>query len=203
MRKILVLIAAMIMYNAYGEVVYWMADNSVSSVNDCNTGDNITKPSNPTKTGYKFIGWKEDDTSFIAQYVTNNGTSYTPTVSAPNDTWTTTFSWGTVTGKARCSSISGTETCYNDSTGASCTKNANPTTTDTTPNNGVINYSGSADKYCWCKMTDFAGASVSSLAWVYLRSPGSTSSCVSYCTGASCGNYVKSYSGFRRAVFGL
>ena len=210
MRKLLTIIAALIICNAYGEAVYWMVDNSVSSVSGCEASGNITKPSNPTKTGYKFIGWKEDDTSFIATYVTNNGTSSTPTSTGTgSNTWTTTYSWGTVTGAWRCSTDSAPANNWNDSTGAGFTTNANPTLADngcgTNNNPGCPNQSVSGNKArnCWCKMTNFAGKSVSSLAWVFVADRASPGTCASSCA-FYCGFYsVQTYFGFRRALFGV
>ena len=205
MRKLLTLIAMMVICNAYGETVYWLTDGDVYEKTPCDSGNNVTMPTqgNPQKEGgFRFIGWKEGS---VYDFLATNGTSYTPDRRTTDDTWTVTLSWGTVTGKARCSSTSApanTSSCWNDE---NCTTNANPTTTDTTPNNGVIDYSNNTDKYCWCKLTDSDGlVDVSSLAWVFIADDGSSSApeCAATCA-LLCSGRVRVYPGLRRAVFGV
>ena len=120
MRKLLTIIATMTLCNAYGIDVYWINGTSGSSTT-CTSGGNITKPSNPTKTGYRFIGWK----NVTATYNFANFDQYTAATSYTPDTdfnykkdWTATFSYGTVYGTHLCSITTGSigDSDYNPST---------------------------------------------------------------------------------------
>jgi hypothetical protein len=62
-------------------------------------------------------------------------------------------------------------------------------------------------KYCWCQVTGFKPTNAStiqgplaSLSWVFYSDYGSAANC-SYGCAAYCSNYVRSFSGFRAALF--
>ena len=114
---------------------------------------------------------------FSTLNTTTNGTS---NVAYPNtNTWSTTFSYGTVTGTAACSRAQGT------ARGA-------------TKKSLQINNTG---QYCWCKMTEFDNGTTNynqSSFWVY---NGKASSCSSNCL-SSCGSIVKTNSAIRSGMYG-
>ena len=199
MKKLLTLIAAMTMCNAYGEDVYWFVDGDVYETTACNSGDNVTMPTKgaPQKEGgFRFIGWKEltEPTSW-KEMLFFNFSSYTPTrYGTSATTWTATGDYGTLTGSWRCSSTSATENTDSCWQKGHCTTNSNPSTSGTTQN-------------CWCKGTKatFNGSTTnmsSSLAWTFQFDANSASNCASNCA-RDCAIYVKNYPGFRRAVFGV
>ena len=197
MRKIFILIAAMIMCNAYGETVNWIVDDALIDQTSCTSGDNITKPTEPTKTGYQFVGWKRDAAkeaviTKLASLVDTNGSSYTPTSNKGASEWTVTWSDGTVvSGTSFCSSASGM-TCYS-TTGVSCTTSI-----------GKPSVGGGV--YCWCKVTGVKinGTTTSMpLLWVHGRGYANNSLCANDCGFDCSANYISRYSVFRRAVFGL
>ena len=205
MKKLLMLIATMIICDAYGETVYWMADNSLSAVSECEYDGNITIPADPYKPGFRLIGWAEGDIdSFIAKYVTTNPTSSTPASTGSTDnSWSVTASWGSMYGKAMCSSLSGPNNCFLTSAGVPpCTKNSNPPTTDPSPDNSTINYSGNTDRYCWCKLTRIINSNVSSMAWVYATDATTANKCSTGCTEV-CARYAKNYYKWRSAILGV
>ena len=179
MRKLLTIIAALIMCNAYGETVIWYTNADNISANSCTAGGNITKPANPTKNGYRFMGWKEDVNDFAAI----NGTTYThSSINSVSGTWTTTFSYGTVSGQSAC----GQATSGATTGGANEVFLNSPTdflwATDVTTSNG--------SKNCWCKATSATinGVSVSlPTKWWWQASLYSPSSCQNACS-MNCGS---------------
>ena len=93
-------------------------------------------------------------------------------------TWTTTFSYGTVSGIATCNSTSGTyATAYPEY-------------------NFDNNHESSEGVYCWCRMTSPVRS-----AWVYRSVSSSASECASYCA-YYCVDYVQTSSNFRIGMFG-
>jgi len=101
---------------------------------------------------------------------TVEGTNYT--YSAANQTWTTNFPYGDVSGVALCS-----------------------TTSSSYANVGNPDESGGG-QYCWCKSTHPVLS-----RWVFHRDYGSSDGCASNCA-ANCGYYVRDRADFRSAMFG-
>jgi len=131
--------------------------------------------SNTTPTNATTMCITDDNTSIILD-PNIDGTGYTN--NEATKTWTTTFSYGTVSGIATCNSTSGTYA------------KAYP------QYNFDNNYASSTGKHCWCRMTSPVRS-----AWVYRTANSSTVECASYCAG-SCGNSVRTNSDFRGGVFG-
>ena len=98
------------------------------------------------------------------------GTNYT--YSAANQTWTTNFPYGDISGVALCSTTSGSYATV-----------------------GTPNESGGG-QYCWCKATHPVLS-----RWVFYDGHGSSDVCASNCA-YRCGSFVRYYAAFRSAVFG-
>ena len=116
------------------------------------------------------------DTTAIILDPDIEGDNYTQSaLTGGTGTWSTTFSYGTVSGIATCNTTSGSF--------------------------GVAypQYDfdqGVTGQYCWCKMLRPARS-----AWVYNNDRGSASDCGTYCA-YDCGYNVRYSVGFRRGVFG-
>ena len=104
------------------------------------------------------------------------GTGYTQ--DEATKTWTTTFSYGTVSGIATCNSTSGTYA------------RAYP------EYNFDKNHASSEGVNCWCRMLNPVRS-----AWVYIFEGSSASDCASSCA-YNCGYNVQNTSNFRGGVFG-
>ena len=181
MKKFLVFLLLIFVDTSYAETVTWYKDGTVYDTTTCQTGDDITVPSAPTKRGYVFNGWVfAYDFSTLDASVA--GTSYT----SSNMTWTTIFPYGRMSGTALCSAKVGTYAVAG--------------TPDEAANEG---------KYCWCKATGFvpSGSNIryentTSSAWVFYSGYNSASDCMSACAHA-CSFYVMSNAQLRQAVFGI
>jgi len=176
-----------------------------SASNSCTYGGTITIPNPPTKTGYKFTGWKvinifstldtSIDTSWDATHARwkpingSDGWTMTRVLGTENSSdlsngeWSDTFSYGTVIGNAMCSTTNGTHA-----------------TAGTPANDG--------GRYCWCMATGYQpnGSDVvyspnSPLSWVFRYDGESGFACASNCAGG-CAYDVLGYSTFRQALFG-
>jgi len=181
--------------------------NVPSASNTCTYDTAISLPSNPTKTGYTFKGWKvRPEYDFSTFDTTINGAHrYGRGVDTSNDTdtcyydgnlvtcntdfsdlgryqWKTPFSYGTIYGDAMCSTVPGTYAVAG------------------TPTND-------GGQYCWCMATgylnnDIIYSSNSPLSWVFFNDYGSASDCAIYCA-RDCASRVQRIAVFRRAVFGV
>jgi len=96
----------------------------------------------------------------------------------PTKTWTTTFSYGTVSGIATCNSTSGTYPA------------AYP------QYNFDNNHASSTGVYCWCRMTSPVRS-----AWVFNAKRESESDCASACS-YRCADRTMSAQTFRESVYG-
>ncbi len=96
--------------------------------------------------------------------------------------WHADFSYGTVTGIASCNSTPGDNQDM---------KWTNPTTASSDSMS-----SSSTGQYCWCKMTGFAGQSLSVAPWGFFYDYDSADSCA-----AGCASHVAAHPGFRGAVY--
>ena len=170
----------------------------------CTYGQPISLPTNPTKTGYTFNGWKvvpqfSGDLAFFSDLISDNGSArgYKP-MSADGSssnmatynlttkgTWGVTYSYGKVRGEIMCS--------YDSSTYGTT---GNPT-------------SSSTDGNCWCRATDYQAdgssewQSVTSNPWVYQGyDPRGGQGCQISCA-SNCAYAVQNDSTFRSAVYGM
>ena len=181
MKKLLTLIATMIMCDAHADTpVYWMTpDNNYvpNAITTCTSGGNVIKPTtDPTKDGYRFMGWEVYNGN--PGFVTESGGSTSPTsnTNAKNWTYSNSSKGYYVSGEARCSSTVGTS-----GTASVCpSKSSNPATADTNLNDNTLS-TASTDKYCWCKMTGFNGKSIPNLDGVYYNEATSSYPCATNC----------------------
>jgi hypothetical protein len=117
-----------------------------------------------------------DDNNSIILDPSRNGT--TNTSDEATKTWTTTFSFGTVSGIAACTRTGGTYAkAYSQY-------------------NFDDNHASSTGAVCWCKMTSPVRS-----AWVAGQELQSASTCASYCA-THCSSRVQAYAEFRSAVYG-
>ena len=177
---------------------------------DCGYSGSLDTPTNPSRTGYTFAGWKVNSQMNFSEIPTNqegterwaksasgvchhdNAATTSSAVEVPCTgaaytelnpaEWHVKFSFGDVYGTGKCSSTSGTYAVAG-------------TPSDT---NG---------KYCWCKATTYKPLNsstiyrpLSSLAWVFVNAYGSASSCAADCA-ANCAAYVRGISAFRAVAF--
>ena len=84
--------------------VTWYNDDTQYASNSCTYGGNLTMPSSiPQKTGYTFKGWRVRSNGNQQQCnLANLNTSNWGTTSSNYDTWSVSFSNGTVSGSAMC-----------------------------------------------------------------------------------------------------
>ena len=126
------------------------------------------------------------NTNATTMCVTNDNTNIIldPSIQGTNYTrdeatkaWTTTFSYGTISGIATCNSTQGVyATAY-------------------PKYNFDNNHASSEGVYCWCRMTSPVRS-----AWVYSIERSSASECASNCA-TSCGVRIQSYSDFRGPLY--
>lgn len=188
MKKLLAVLLVMFATTSYAdtETVTWYKDGAVYDTTTCQTGDDIIVPSTtPTKRGYVFNGWV-----FVYDFSTLDPTVQGTSSEAITGTlyWTSTFSYGTIYGRALCSATPGTHGVV-----------------------GTPDQSGTGDrKYCWCQATSYIpnGTSViyenmlSSPPWVNTIGVSTQSDCNTGCK-TICGTRVRTGSAFRRAIFGI
>lgn len=78
MKKILMfLFALFICVGAIAHTINWYADGQVVSTTSCQSGDNITPPTAPAKTGYHFVRWESGYTKL--EYLESTGRQYIDT----------------------------------------------------------------------------------------------------------------------------
>jgi len=186
MKRLLLLLSLIFTTVSYGdtETIKWYVDGGVYSTTTCQSGGNVTLPSQPSKPGYTFLGWIVALHDFSTLDPSVAGTNYTYNALAV--TWATIFPYGLVSGKAVCSITPGTYAVA-----------------------GTPDESTSGGQYCWCKATAYtpSGSNIayensSSSALVFSDDIGSASKCASRCAD-HCGTYVQINDVFRRAVFGV
>ena len=160
----------------------------------CEYDGGITLPTQPTRDGYTFGGWRVHS-CLRDYYPENNGYSYRASINGQgsatsrateygltqNNTWAVILSGGgMLKGRAVCSS-----------TGASAKGDVgNPDESDGQNN-------------CWCRATDFGDTChVQVSNWVFYGRYSSKNDCMNACVGR-CLNDVAYNSTFRQAIFGV
>ena len=195
----------------YSDGVQLEVDNAATS---CTYDTEMTLPTNPTKAGYEFNGWKirclipsTDVNSIGNAYaskklkngsdVTNGGaTAETYSLEQPGE-WGLSWENGDkVTGVALCSAHSGSD--HNWAWGGD--------SSDWTAAESTLTSATGETKYCWCKATHYTAntaqqCSLSSPAWVFRHAYGSAALCANDCANA-CATGVRDSSDFRLALFG-
>ena len=197
----------------YSDGVQLEVDNAATS---CTYDTEMTLPTNPTKAGYEFNGWKiRPQCKIPSTDVSNNGNAYaakllngesdatsggataaTYGITQPGE-WGVSWKNGDkVTGVALCSAQSGN---YH---GLRWGGNSSDWTSDKTT---LINATGET-RYCWCKATHYTAnnaqqCSLSSPAWVYRAGTDSADGCAYNCAYYCVNNLLGSSSPFRVALF--
>ena len=186
----------------------------------CDYDDTLTVPAAPAaRTGYTFRGWRVRQCSLSGLNTTISArwdathSRWKPINGSSGDTmedehgtenssdlnngeWAVTFSYGTVWGMAKCSSLSGNNNSYrwtNNSSNWSATESEL-----TTAGNG---------QYCWCGATGYTPdggtqCNIATPSWVFIVDYGSESNCTSVCA-SGCADLVTHHADFRRALFGV
>ena len=196
----------------YSDGVQLEVDNAATS---CTYDTEMTLPTNPTKAGYEFNGWKiRIQCNIPSADVSNNGNAYgykndsTGSYGADSyntgrfnltedNTWGVSWSNGDkVTGVALCSAHSGNNHSWQWGGNSS----------DWTSDETTLTSASGETKYCWCKATHYTAnnaqqCSLSSPAWVFAYDDGSAADCAIGCA-LDCALYVRNNSVFRLAVFG-
>lgn len=201
----------------------WYSDGVQITGNDvpsgCTYDDDIDLPTNPTKTGYIFTGWRVVPCEIPSTLVSTDGTSYgykndstgqygansthTSDYNLTEDnTWGVTWSNGDkVTGIALCSG----------QRGDNHVEQWDGTSSDWTSDETTLTNASGEKKYCWCKATHYTAnnaqqCSLSSPSWVFrywfsVSNGRSATSCAFYCA-YYCASRIQDNSSFRAAVFG-
>jgi len=211
-------------YNNYTKI------NPTDEIDDCEYSGSLTRPTNPSRTGYTFTGWtvspKIEFSSLslgsaegISYGIGQSGTSnicrsydtewHSVACSNPIFTelqrfeWKQNFANGTVYGMAHCSAKPGDHHSGN----WPAANRSDFTATLDEMNAYDTAHSSEEKKYCWCQATGYKAANqstiqrpLSSLAWVFRYDGGAASDCAAYCA-ASCALSVRWNSAFRAAVF--
>ena len=119
----------------------------------------------------------------LAASLGGGGAGYTSDATA--HTWSAVFSFGTVNGVAKCSTIMPANTAYGNNTGLVAS------------DQDAIENAADSGQYCYCKMTE---PYISASPWVYYHDRGSASACASQCA-EQCGHNVSYAPVFRTSVF--
>ena len=198
-------------------------------IDDCEYSGSLTRPTNPSRTGYTFTGWTVSpkvefstlslgSAEAISYGIGQSGTSNIcrsydsdwHTVACSNPIFTELqrfeckqpFANGTVYGMAHCSALPGNN--YSETWPAE--NRANYTSTLDAMNTYDSQHTGEEKKYCWCQATGYKATNqstiqrpLSSLAWVFRNDRGSASNCENFCAPL-CAFYVRGASAFRAAV---
>jgi len=175
----------------------------------CSYDSAITLPTNPTKTGYTFKGWKVktgfDLTTITGTNLTDDGIahgcmSHNGVVNDNTSAYglTEPGTWG-VTLADSSTKVRGTALCSTDGSGLSMGATGTP------------NESGT-DLYCWCKVTGYqaSGSSEwqdvvsgnSSTPWIFLDGMGSSTGCEYDCADVCAGQFQNNFE-LRRFLFGM
>ena len=191
----------------YSDGVQLEVDNAATS---CTYDTAMTLPTNPTKAGYEFTGWKIKRCEIPSADVSTNpyrtaslrlsngsfigeGGVATYGITEPGE-------WGVLwengdkaTGVALCSVRSGNNYRYHWG------GNSSDWTSDETT---LTSASGS---YCWCKVTHYTAnggdqCALLSSVWVFLHQESNQGSCLEACA-VNCVIYIRQSNDFRVAVF--
>ena len=187
MKRIIFLLTAIFVSTfayAQTETTNWYIDTEVYQTTTCESGGDITVPTEPTKYGYTFQGWIPAvyDMSTLDKSI--NGTSSTNS----GKNWRVIFPYGAVYGVSLCSPT------------------PQPGTSWYTIDDPVDTETGSG-RYCWCRVTEFipTGSRIiyepKSSLWAFARDFGSASACASNCS-YYCGHDVRNYVALRAGLFG-
>ena len=193
----------------YSDGVQLEVDNAATS---CTYDTAMTLPTNPTKAGYEFNGWKIKRCEIPSTDVSTNGNVYASRrlnggiVNSSGGATALTYGitqpgeWGVswengdkVTGIALCSAHSGNN--HSNQWGG----NSDDWTSDETT------LTSATGKYCWCKATHYTAnnaqqCSLSSPSWVFASSRNSDDYCANSCAD-NCAFLVRNNSAFRPAIF--
>ena len=200
----------------------WYSDgtritNDANAATQCTYDNTFTLPSQPSRTGYNFTGWKVRifdltvlDTSIAGtNYGYRDVSPYSQTSSnatswgLDNDlTWATQFSYGRVYGIASCNATIGTSA-------ASANWNTNTYTYTIYPEyikNSDMFQSSVTGTACWCRVngiipTNETMTIANPTPWIYQQKYNSTSTCSHYCS-LYCGVFTRSSADFRTAIYG-
>ena len=197
----------------YSDGVQLEVDNAATS---CTYDTEMILPTNPTKPGYEFNGWKlyvppceipstdvsNEGNAYAAKKLsggndnTNGGaTAATYGITQPGE-WGVTWSNGDkVTGVAKCSALPGNN--HNQEWGGN--------SSDWTASESELTSATGETKYCWCQATHYTAnnaqqCSLSSPAWVFGTVYGSAANCADGCA-SYCASRVHSRSVSRAALF--
>ena len=187
-----------------------------NAATQCTYDHTFSLPTQPTKTGYTFTGWKVRifDLSTLDTSIQGTGNGYkdTPSYSQSSGvstygltedlTWAVQFSYGRVYGEASCNSTTGT---------ACSTTNWSTSTFTYTIYPENIKSSNTFEKStnggsCWCHATGFmvpgeAIQNVEPAPWVFQYN-WSVNTCIHYCP-LYCAKYIEKTSTFRQASYGI
>ena len=192
---------------------YYNGDTQYDS-NSCTYGGGITLPSQPSRDGYTFQGWRlvqsqQQQSCLISNYPSddygidygyiNDSTgqygsdsyNYEQYTLTEDNTWAVEFNNGIIKGRALCGGLSGDNHDWEWGGNSS----------DWTATESAILSAPGEKKYCWCAGTSFGDqCSVSSPSWVFSYVYDLAFNCAYYCA-AYCANHVNYGSAFRRAIF--
>ena len=185
----------------------------------CEYDGGITLPTQPTRSGYTFGGWRVgasaaqcvlsqylpegDGIDWDPQYVKweplNGADGYTMADEFEDENlisgleageWSVTFNEGTLKGRALCSGLSGNN--HGEQWGSN---SADWTSTES----ALLSASGE-HMHCWCAGTDFGNSChVASPSWVFYSS---IADCANNCA-INCARNMYGHFSFQRAVFGV
>ena len=187
--------------------------NNVPST--CTYDTEMTLPTNPTKAGYEFNGWKIKRCLIPSTDVSNNGNAYaakrlnggndstfggataaTYGISDPGEWGATWLNGDKVTGVALCSAHSG------DNHSSQWGGDSSDWTSDET----TLTSASGETRYCWCKATHYTAnnaqqCSLSAPAWVFNLGIVSDAYCALNCA-VNCASKCRHDSVFQVALFG-
>lgn len=78
MKKIIILCVALFATNAIAHTIDWYVDGQIYQTTTCESGDNVTPPTPPTKHGYTFVGWYDENVTIGSWVQTGTPTSDNP-----------------------------------------------------------------------------------------------------------------------------
>ena len=196
----------------YSDGVQLEVDNAATS---CTYDTAMTLPTNPTKAGYEFNGWKIKRCLIPSTDVSNKGnasaskrlnggsddtyggaTAATYGITEPGE-WGVSWSNGDkVTGVALCSAHSGNN--HSSQWGGD--------SSDWTSDETTLTSASGETRYCWCKAIHYTTnnaqqCSLLAPAWVFDFDFISAATCANNCAYNCTAGFYPDYSGFRAALF--